>query len=354
MLSKQQKRRKGILTALFVAVNVLIIAVTAVNEFGNSETAAELSEVKLSWWMLIPATLCFMLAIFANVSKYVLLIRESSRVKIKWRENWKLSWRTLMLGRYYDSVTPGSIGGQPFQIYFMRKHSDLEAGHATSIPIFAMIASQTGFLIVAFCCFVSGEVFRENPALLLTSVLGLIFYAFWPVMVAGTIFFPKATSRFLQFGVKVLARVRIVKHRTKTLQKIENEVADYAKSVRMFLKNKWLSVAIISLSVVYNVAIVVIPYFVLKTFGGDMEFFRCVATTVAVTAAVYFVPTPGNAGAAEGTFYAVFSSLSTGYVFWAMLVWRLYTYYSYIIIGPLIYLKMHMESRAHKNKKGVV
>ena len=88
-----------------------------------------------------------------------------------------------------------------------------------------------------------------------------------------------------------------------------------------------------------------IPFFVLTAFGGEMDFLPCFVTTVAVTAAVYFVPTPGNAGAAEGTFFVVFSALSQGYVFWAMLVWRFFSYYIYIMMGPIIYLKMHLEKK---------
>lgn len=350
---KQKKWRKWVLTGIFVAINITVIVATAINEFGNSSNAAELSEVKLNWWMLIPATICFVVAILACVLKYVLMIRESltPETKMARRQIWKTSWRVLMLGRYYDNVTPASIGGQPFQIYYMRKHSGLESGHSTSIPIFAMIASQVGFLIVAFCCLASGEIFRENPALIVTSIIGLLFYAFWPVMVAGTTFLPKQTSQFLQFVVKILAKIKIVKKREAALEKVERNVTRYADSVKVILKNKWLSARVILLSVVYNFLISVIPYFVLKAFGGDMDFFRCLATTVVVTSAVYFVPTPGNAGAAEGTFYAVFSSLSTGYVFWAMLVWRFFTYYSYVIVGPLIYLHMHIEKK-HNQKPG--
>ena len=58
---------------------------------------------------------------------------------------------------------------------------------------------------------------------------------------------------------------------------------------------------------------------------------------VFIQSAVSLIPTPGNAGAAEGSFYIVFSSLGTAGTFWSMLLWRLQCYYSFIIIGVLIY-----------------
>lgn len=350
-MMKKKSWKKILLFLVFIALNIAVIVVTAVSEFGNSTNAAELTEVKIDWWMLIPAVLCFAVATIINVAKYIIMMGSFYDAESRPPKKliWKVAWRVVMLGKYYDNVTPAAIGGQPFQIYFMRKNSSLSHGHSSSIPIVAMIAGQIGFLILAVICFALGGVFRENPALLLTACLGLLFYAFWPLMVLGINVMPKQTTRFLQFIVKILAKIRIVKKREEALRKVEDELAEYNKSVKTIIKSRGLFLTMIVLATLFQFFTMSIPYFVLKAFGGDMDFFRCLATTVAVTSAVYFVPTPGNSVAAEGTFFAVFSSLSTGYIFWAMLVWRFLSYYIYILTGPLIYLRMKIEKR-HKNK----
>ena len=352
MAKKSPRNSKRIiLIVLFVVLNIAVIAVTAVKEFGNSKNAAELSEVKLNWWMLIPAILCFVLATAVNVAKYALMMQKSYEPdkRPSRHELWKIAWRVTMLGKYYDNITPAAIGGQPFQIYYMRKNSGLPHGYDTSIPIVAMIIGQVGFLMLAAICFAFGGVFHENPALLVTALIGLLFYAFWPVMIAAVSYFPKATMRFLQFLIKMLAKIRIIKDREAALSKLETELNEYANSIKMIMQTRGLLMEIIVLAFLFQFLVAAIPYFVLIAFGGDMDFFRCLATTVAVTSAVYFVPTPGNSVAAEGTFFAVFSSLSTGYIFWAMLVWRLFSYYIYIAIGPLTYLKMRLEKNAKES-----
>ena len=350
MAKKSWKKPVGILA--FVLLNVVVIAATAINEFGGSESAANLKEVELKWWLLLPAILVFMLATLANVLKYVLMIirSESRDERHTLPEVWKIAWRVVMLGKYYDNVTPAAIGGQPFQIYYMRKNSGLAAGHATSIPIFGMVAGQIGFLVVAITAFLISGITMKNPALMTLAWVGLLFYAFWPVMIAGISFFPKQTTQFLQFLTKVLAKIRVVKNREDALKKIESEVTEYAKSVKMILKTRGLFFQTIILSACYQALMATIPFFVLLAFGGNVGFFECFTTTLAVTSAVYFVPTPGNAGAAEGTFYVVFSALSQGYIFWAMLTWRFFSYYIYILVGPLIYLRMHWEKK-HDPKK---
>lgn len=346
-MTKKKRARRVILITLFVVLNIAVIVVTAANEFGNSETAAELSEVSINWWLLIPAVLCFAVGTFFNVYKYVVMMRKAYGAgKVpSLRKMWKIAWRVVMLGKYYDNVTPAAVGGQPFQIYYMRKNSGLSKGHATSMPMVAMVAGQIAFLILALVCFAFGGVLQENPALAVTAWVGLLVYAFWPAMIFGTSYAPKFTTKVLKFLVELLAKIKIVKNREKTLKRIENEVSEYTDAVKITLKSRGLLFKVILMAFVFQFLTSCIPYFVLKAFGGDMDFFKCLATTVAVTAAVYFVPTPGNSVAAEGTFYAVFSPLSTGYVFWAMLVWRFFSYYIYVLMGPLTYLIINIERR---------
>lgn len=342
--------KKPLLIVLFVLINVAVIAITAFSEFGNSENAVALSEVKINWWLLIPAALCFLIAIWFEIHKYTLMMREMSKGKAKFdkKHAGKVARRTVLLGKYYDNVTPAAVGGQPFQIYYMRKNSNLPDGVSTSIPIFGMISGQIGFIIIAVFCFLFGSLSIHNAVLIGTACFGLIFYAFWPVTVMIATFLPKATTEILGLFVSFLAKIHIVKDKKQATEKAEYEVTEYAKSVRKILKTRGLFIKTVAMSVAFNALVSMIPFFVLSAFGGTVDFLPCFVTTVAVTSAVYFVPTPGNAGAAEGTFFIVFSALSSGYVFWAMLVWRFFSYYIYIIMGPIIYFFIHLERKRSK------
>ena len=329
---KLQKKvfRRPILVIVFILINVAVIAITAASEFGNSANASALSEVKINWWLLIPATICFIVAILLEIGKYVLMMKEMSPNKKDFdiKKARKVARRTVLLGKYYDNVTPAAVGGQPFQIYYMHK---------------------IGFIIIAVICFLFGSLSINNAALIATACFGLLFYSFWPIAVMLATFLPKAMAEFIKAGVKLLAKMHIVKDKDAVIQKTEYEVNEYAKSVRKILKKKGLFLKTILMSIGFNGLVAMIPFFVLAAFGGEVDFLPCFVTTVAITSAVYFVPTPGNAGAAEGTFFVVFSALSEGYVFWAMLVWRFFSYYIYIIMGGLTYLKMHFEKRKNKS-----
>ena len=317
---------------------------------GRTNVSRAKAEVRINWWLLVPATLCFLIAMTCEIGKYIMMMYEMTKDKTTFNRKRArmVARRTVLLGRYYDNVTPAAIGGQPFQIYYMRKNSKLSHGASTSVPIFGMISGQIGFIIIAVLCFLFGSLSINNAMLIGTACFGLLFYAFWPVTVMIATFLPKATTELINLFVKFLAKIHIVKNRAEVTNKTEREVNEYAKCVRKILKTKGLFIKTIILSLVYHIMISMIPFFVLTAFGGQVDFLPCFVTTVAVTSAVYFVPTPGNAGAAEGTFYVVFSALSSGYVFWAMLVWRFFSYYIYILMGPITYFSMYLERKRNK------
>ena len=349
-----KKIKKPLFVVIFILINVVVIALTAISEFGNSENALKFAEVKINWWLIIPAALCFGIAIKIEVSKYVMMMHEAGKISghNKLVKAWKTARRTVLLGKYYDNITPAAIGGQPFQIYYMHKHGGLSEGMSTTIPIIGMISNQIGFLIVAAVTFLIGSLSINNAALMATACFGLLFYAFWPIAIMIATFLPGTTAELITIFVKFFAKIHLIKDRDAAIKKVQNGVNDYAKCVRQILKTHGLFSKTILMSIAFHVLVSSIPFFVLTAFGGQVDFLPCFVTTVAVTSAVYFVPTPGNAGAAEGTFFLVFSALSSGYVFWAMLVWRFFSYYIYIIMGINVYIAMHFEKkRKLKNEK---
>lgn len=348
-MTKKKSWKKNFLTLFFVLFSAGVIIATAINEFTNNKNAAKLTEVHIDGWLVLPAVLCFIAMITLEYGKYVLMItRCSAPDSFTKKEAWKLAFRVVMLGRYYDKITPAAVGGQPVQILQMRKTGKIPIGMTTAIPIFSMISGQLMFLLVAIPCFLFTDVASKSPVLIATAWFGLLFYAFWPAMVAGTMFFPKPTAKFINFIVKFLAKIKLVKNPNKAVRRVEEEVSEYAKHVKMLTREPKVAVPVLLMSFLSNSLMSSIPYFVLRAFGGNIDFIECFLLTIGVEAAIYFAPTPGNSGVAEGTFYVIFSRLSTGYVFWAMMLWRLFTYYIYIIVGPLIYLSSYIN----KKRKG--
>lgn len=346
---RKKKIRKRILLALFVLLNVAIIAWTALSEFGSSDNAASLADVKIKWWLILPAAAAFFIAAIAEIAKYFIMTlhTHSAPDGANRRKVWKISQRTVLLGRYYDNITPAAVGGQPFQIYYMYK-CGIKDGYGAVIPLVAMITDQLGFLILGLISIVIGGLFNAiwSPAIVAIGWIGLLVNGFMPLVILAATFLPKTTEEIMTIGIKFLYKIHVIKDREAATEKATASIRQYASGIKTILKEKGLFFKMLLLSMAYYFSLLTIPYFVLSAFGAEIGFFACFATTTAVTAAVYFIPTPGNAGAAEGTFYSVFSVLPvSGYVFWAMLLWRFFVYYLWLLLGIFTQSRIYVDDK---------
>ena len=333
----KRKRVKQLAILAFVIFNILIIYWTASKELSRDEG---LPEAHFTWWLLALAVVAFVGAMSADIYKYYMLIRHFTK-----RKDLKLAAQTVFLGRYYDNITPSAVGGQPFQIHHMHKHGQIDSEHAAMIPVIAFISLQFAYVVLCFLTILFGSGLVLSDVTYAASFVGILLMAAAP----GTILFfalkPKAAKKIASGLLKFLHKLRIVRDLEQTEQKALGEIEKYADIVRRVLKNKKLLVKTLALSFAYQFCLYSIPFLVVRAFGGDVGYLPATMTALTIQAAITFVPTPGNAGAAEGSFYLVFASLGSGNTFWAMFTWRFFTYYAFIALGGLVYLEMAWQKK---------
>ncbi len=341
------KKRKRILTILFIAFNAGVILWTALSEFAGKDSAMKFHEIQVKWAILIPACFSWLLAIAAETVKYCLLMKE-----LCGHIDWRLAAETVLLGRYYDNITPSGVGGQPFQIYYLKKKG-IKSSDGAAIPLVGFMSMQFAFVFLGLLLFAIFSRFIEVGFVKVTSYVGLAFYAFFPIVILMFTFFEKTMIRLMHWFVNLLAKMKIVRDPASTFRNWGKNVSEYSIATKGVLRDGTLSLKVMGLSIVYQLGICSIPYFVILAFGGSINYISCLVNIFSIYATITFIPTPGNAGAAEGSFYAIFSMLTKGFVFWAMLTWRFFVFYLFIIVGLLIFLKNGLQSRKERKNRTV-
>lgn len=337
----KRKRVKQLLIIAFILFNIGIIGWTASRELNRDEG---LPEAHFTWWLLLLAVVAFVGALASDIYKYFILIRHFTKKK-----NLKLAAQTVFLGRYYDNITPSAVGGQPFQIHHMHKHGNIDSEHAAMIPIIAFVSLQFAYVVLCFLTILFGSHIVLSDVTYAASFVGILLMAAAP----GTVIFfaikPKVAQKIATGILKFLHKIHIVRNYEKAEEKTLGQIQSYATVVRRFMKNRKLLMKTLALSFSYQILLYTIPFLVVRAFGGDVDYLPAAMTAITIQAAITFIPTPGNAGAAEGSFYLVFASLGSGNTFWAMFTWRFFTYYAFIALGGLVYLEMAYQKR----KKGL-
>lgn len=329
---EQENRKKRLARgALFLLLNIAVIAYAALREQSGAEGKAALSLGAHGWLWLLGGLGCLCATFAAESAKYVLMMRAlGGHVSLR------AAFETTALGRYYDSITPGGAGGQPFQIWWLRKRG-YDDGAAGAMPIVSFITMQAGFILPAFATFLAYRAV-EVRAIQVTAWLGLAMFSIVPVLLAWFSASPRTARKVISAVFRMGGRLRLLKDADGACGKLLSTLEQYTDSFGALAGKRGLLAALMALSILYRIALCSIPWFVLGALGIRVAYFSALALTFYIYAASTVIPTPGNAGAAEGSFYLVFSAAGASGVFWAMLLWRLLCYYFVILLGAAVQL----------------
>lgn len=350
-VDKRQKVFKNIFTAIFIVLVVGVLAFTFYKDFfandaGQADFGALGGIFAKCWFYLLLALLSLCLTFVCKGVKLSVLCKETTK---KW--HFKTCMETAVIGLYYNYVTPLAVGGQPFEIYHLSKHG-VHGGVASALPIATYILNQFAFVIIGIFSLVAYNtgLFMQNGKIInfdvvpfnVLAIIGLLCCMIMPVIVILFCMLPGVGTRLVKWVIKIGGKLRIVKDPEATTEKTIKNVRHNAKCLKQLASAPAAFITAFLLSFFEHLSLSSIAYFTLRFFGFDapnvnglVEWTQVVMLCSILYAAISFIPTPGNSGAADLSFYVLFSTgiLVKGGGFSAMLVWRILSFYSFIIIG---------------------
>ena len=335
----KKSKKSNIFTAALFAFSLVVVAVIAIMEFGG-EQDRHIEKGSFNVLYLFAAVGCFLVALLCESTKYSYLLKGKTVENRR-----KLGFSTAVIGKYYDNLTPAGAGGQGFQMYHLSSHG-CGPGTSGGLPIIGFLGLQFAFVLIGIVTIILGRDFLEDLIpIKVTAIIGLCFYAFIPSCIIFFAIAPKVLEAIVDWGTRMLGRIRIIKDPEKTSERAISSLKSYTGTMHSFSRNKTQVMVVFGLSILYQLAFMCMPFFVLKFFGASMGFIECFCRVVYIYAAITIIFTPGNSGAAEASFYMVFNNLSGGEVFWGMLVWRALCYYSWIFLGAVIQIRDRLSTK---------
>lgn len=350
-IDKRQKTLKFIVTVVFLVFVIAVLGYTFYTDFFASEHQAvsweNLSDTLLkNWFYFIFAFVALLFTfIFKGLKLSVICYSQTK----KW--HYKTCVETGIIGHYYNNVTPLAVGGQPFEIYHLSKHG-IHGGVASSMPIIAFFFSQLAFVSLGV---VSLVFYNDNtlvipaayiinfPAVFNTlAIIGLFSCILMPLIVIVFSALPRVGYKLVALFTYLGGKFRFLKDPRKTGIKTLRTVVHNSRCIKKFAKNPLALISAYLISLCETAALCSIAYFTLRFFGYDIkevggftEWLYILQLSVILYSCISFIPTPGNSGAADLSFFLLFSNgvKVAGFAFTAMAVWRILSYYSYIVVG---------------------
>ncbi len=352
IIDKRQKFFKRLFTWLFIIFVVVVLALTAYNDFsgGTGErNFPEWEDFKLllttGWVYLLLAMLALVVNYVAKGFKFAVMCKSMTG-----KFHLKTALQTGIIGAYYNNITPLSVGGQPFEMHFLSKHG-IHGGAATSAPIAAFFLNQICFVVlgvISVVCFthntfnITDKLYSAFPStFMVMALIGAVCCAVVPSLVLLFCLLPKFASKLVHFVMFIGGKMRLIKNPKESTMKTIKTVYQNSQCLKGLAKRPLVFLSSVILSFTEYFASISIAYFTLLAFGFKMDgvvgftgYIQITQLFLMLLLAISFIPTPGNSGAADLSFYMLFAiGLPVGFAFPAMVVWRLLSFYSYIIIG---------------------
>lgn len=244
--------------------------------------------------------------------------------------------KATVVGQFYSVITPGAVGGQPMQIYCMRKQN-VDMGVASSSLIQKFLVYQTTitvYSLVASLC--NLDLFQGDLSRIMftLAIFGFVSHAVVIVVLYMFSFKRKWTESLIRAIFKFLSKIKIIKNPEEKSKNITNQLDFFHKSNINLYKNKKMLVITCLLTILQLTLIFAIPYAIYRAFNfRGAKPFDMITGQAFVTMVSSFMPLPGGSGAAEGSFYIFFSMFFTqDTIKSAILIWRIIGYFLNIIV----------------------
>lgn len=245
-----------------------------------------------------------------------------------------------LVGFFFSSVTPSASGGDPMQIYYMKKDK-LPIGQSALAVLTEFSSFQFVTIIMAIIGFITnynfiGESIGNIKYLL---IIGVLINSLILIALLLNIFSNKIILKILNLICKLLNKMHY-KKTEKFKDKSLKQIKEYKKGTRLLKKNKKVLVKIILTTIIQITLYHSIPYFIYLSFGlTGVNYFTFLALQAVLYISVSSIPLPGSVGVSEGGFMIIYNLLFPEKLLSsAMLLSRGISFYLFVIISGLAIL----------------
>lgn len=214
------------------------------------------------------------------------------------------------IGFFFSSITPSSTGGQPAQLYAMKKDG-IEIAHGTLALIGELASFQLAVFfmeILAMGAIIQGRV-SPSAELLVLAVLGFLINILFISGLLLVIFSRRLKERLLCLLCEAMNRLPI-KNKKKWQEKLEETFQDFQNCAGLIRRRPRTMGKVFLVSLCQVVSWFSVPYMVCLAMGENAVTYPQIfllQTVLFMTTAL--LPFPGAAGISEYAFVRLFSAV---------------------------------------------
>jgi len=336
--------RKNQLSYLFFILLAVLAFYAVFQDNDITMVAAFLKKMKLSY-LLAAAAEALVFTMMEGVMIWYLL--HALQGKAKFMDCIRYSF----VGFLYSGITPSATGGQPMQLYHMKRDGNgLSASTVvlmTVALVYKLVLVLMGIAMVLF----GFPVLKENLGnYLQLFYLGMFLNTALVAVLLIVMVFPRF-ARYLIFVIEgLLVKAGILKKSEYRTDKIERFIQSYQNAVHFLLQNKKQVAVVTAATFVQRCLVFILPYIVYCGFGLDgASALEILMIQMSIYLAVDMLPLPGAQGITELMYRRAFRDIFTAeFVIPSMCVSRGISFYFLLFFSMAVCAVHHVRFRMQK------
>ncbi len=347
--------KRIVIYLVFLSV-VSAITVYFLNSFGSGIEWGKLLVFFFSNVWGLSGLASLIISWFADAMITYLLVEKLTGVSF----SFKKSFNASIIGIFFNKLSPASTGGSVLQIaYFSR--NGINVGSSISIAELRFIIKQSSMVLVAILGFTTAfTVMKRDQLTLFLTFAGFILSVSGILLLILINVSPRIRNSLLRAAKWVIGLLRFSKRMRPKIgglnEKVEKEFDNYVHVTGIILKHWPTVIFAFVFALISAFGHLYLAFAAIQSFSIFENLSRGLLDVIAVqaiaTMIIFFSPTPGSAGIAEGGFYLFFSTLvPVKFLSTVTLEWRVLSYFVPLILSGAIFFLTSLNRMISGNGK---
>ena len=238
---------------------VVIFALTIYGVFHGEDLGAMMEAMRradVRW--LLPGLFCVVFFIWGE-SIIIWYMMHSFQIPVKKRTCFLFS----SVGFFFSCITPSASGGQPMQLYYMKKEK-ISLPVSTVILMIVTITYKAVLVVVGLGLVLFGQGFlhRYLTEILPVFYLGIGLNVFCVTAMLILVFHPALARTILVLGLKIVEKLHLMKRKESRLKKLEASMEVYQNTAAYLGTHKMVLVNVLAITFAQRFALFAATWFV--------------------------------------------------------------------------------------------
>ena len=322
------KKKSTIINICLLAFLIIVTFLLIFKDYSFIDTINIMIKAK-SRYILLAIIMMLLAIVFESIN--VKSILKSLDKKVSLLKTIKYTF----IGFFFSGVTPGGSGGQPVEIYYMKKDNIPITASTLSLLLELCSYHINTIILGIISLFINSQLLTKNFVWIF--VIGFILKISTLSMMLIGLFSKKTSKILVNIMIKILTFFKYSKTE-EVSNNLRNSLTTYNQGSKFIREHKMIIIKSLCIVFVQVLFYYSVTYFVYKSFGLTKYSYLDIITSQALLlVATSSIPLPGAVGISENAFLTINEKIFTmQYLPSALLLSRGITFYLFMLISLII------------------